>query len=187
MLFPSDEGFPRVDLAETWPDLARELVLAFASLGREELVDDVTRLSIPAQTLGGSPHDFQMLAFSFPRLTREQRYAMVFRVDEEEFELEAAGAKVRIVLDNFGRITWLRISGAPNQFEPLQAALRAHRLAKPPASRPGALSPQVAALVAVGRRFEAIKLYRQETGESLKQAKAVVEVATAATVLDTGH
>jgi len=40
-------------------------------------------------------------------------------------------------------------------------------LAEPPASRPGALSPRVAALVAAGRLIEAIKLYRQETGEGL--------------------
>jgi hypothetical protein len=107
--------------------LAHDLVAAFAALGRHELVDDVSRLSIPAQTLGGSPEDFRMLAFSFPGLTREQRYAIVFRVDEEEFELAAAGARVRVVLDNFGRINWLHVAGAPDHFEPLQAALHAHR------------------------------------------------------------
>jgi hypothetical protein len=58
-------------------------------------------------------------------------------------------------------------------------------LAEPLASRPGALSPQVVALVAAGRKIEAIKLYRQETGEGLKQAKAAVERAPAAAA--TGH
>ncbi len=53
-------------------------------------------------------------------------------------------------------------------------------LTEPPASRPGALSPQVMALVAAGRRIEAIRRYRQETGAGLKQAKAAVEDIPAA-------
>jgi hypothetical protein len=127
MLFPTDEGFPRIELAKAWPELVRDLAAAFAVLGRKELVDDITSLSVPAQTLAGSPDDFRMLAFSFPRLTREQRYAMEFRVEEEEFDLATAGASVRVVLDNFGRINWLHVAGAPDHFEPLQLALRAHR------------------------------------------------------------
>lgn len=64
----------------------------------------------------------------------------------------------------------------------LDAIMKHLGLAEPPLSRPGALSPQVAVLVAAGRKIEAIKRYRQETGEGLKQAKAAVEGATAATV-----
>lgn len=56
-----------------------------------------------------------------------------------------------------------------------------------PVSRPGALSPHVAALVAAGRKIEAIKLYRQETGEGLKQAKAAVDGGVAATVAPAGQ
>ena len=63
----------------------------------------------------------------------------------------------------------------------LDAIMKHLGLAEPPAGRPGALSPHVAALVAAGRKIEAIKLYRQETGEGLKQAKAAVEGANAAT------
>jgi ribosomal protein L7/L12 len=69
----------------------------------------------------------------------------------------------------------------------LDAIMKHLGLAEPPASRPGALSPQVAALVAAGRKIEAIKLYRQETGEGLKQAKVAVEGGHAATVSTTGH
>lgn len=123
----SDERFPRVALSEVWPMLAHDLSSRFADLGRLELADDARRLSIPAQTLDGASENFSFLAFSFPRLTREERLAMAFQADEEEFELAAAGAKVRVVLDNFGRINWLYVTGAPDHFEPLQAALRAHR------------------------------------------------------------
>lgn len=123
----SDERFPRVELSKVWSTLAHDLSARFADLGRLELADDARRLSIPAQTLDGAPASFSFLAFSFPRLTREERFAMEFQVDEEEFELAAAGAKVRVVLDNFGRINWLYVAGAPDHFEPLQAALRAHR------------------------------------------------------------
>lgn len=59
-------------------------------------------------------------------------------------------------------------------------------LVEPPASRAGALLPQVAAVFAAGRKIEAIKLYRQETGEGLKHAKATVEGAVA-TVAAAGH
>lgn len=69
----------------------------------------------------------------------------------------------------------------------LDAIMKHLGLAEPPISRPGALSPQVAALIAAGRKIEAIRLYRQETGEGLKQAKAAVEGANAATVAATGH
>jgi hypothetical protein len=66
----------------------------------------------------------------------------------------------------------------------LDAVMKHLGLAEPLASRPGALSPQVVALVAAGRKIDAIKLYRQETGEGLKQAKAAVEGPTAATATD---
>jgi len=61
-------------------------------------------------------------------------------------------------------------------------AIMAHLgLPEPPVSRAGALSPQVLALVNAGRKIEAIALYRQETGESLKQAKAAIEQADSTT------
>lgn len=68
----------------------------------------------------------------------------------------------------------------------LDAIMKHLGLAEQPASRSGALSPQVAALIGAGRKIEAIKLYRQESGEGLKQAKAAVEGATPA-VAATGH
>jgi ribosomal protein L7/L12 len=69
----------------------------------------------------------------------------------------------------------------------LDAIMEHLGLAEPPASRPGALSPQVAGLIAAGRKIEAIKRYRRETGEGLKQAKAAVEGASAAVVAGTSH
>ena len=60
----------------------------------------------------------------------------------------------------------------------LDALMKHLGLAEPPASRPGNLSPEVAALIAAGRKVEAIELYRRETGEGLKQAKAAVEHPT---------
>jgi len=69
----------------------------------------------------------------------------------------------------------------------IDAIMKHLGLDEPPASRPGALSPQVLALVTAGRKIEAIKLYRQETGEGVKQAKAAVERAPAGTVVATGH
>ena len=121
----TDDRYPRVALADAWPDLAHDLAAAFVELNRPELAEDASRLTIPAQRLGGNPGDFSFLAFSLPRLTREQRYAVEFRVNEEEFELSAAGASVRVVLDNFDRINWLYVSGVPGRFEPLQAAIQA--------------------------------------------------------------
>src|SRR4051812_10286466 len=58
----------------------------------------------------------------------------------------------------------------------LDAIMKHLGLVEPAASRLGALSPQVVALIAAGRKIEAIRLYRQETGEGLKQAKAAVEL-----------
>ena len=69
----------------------------------------------------------------------------------------------------------------------LDAIMKHLGLAEPLASRPGALSPQVAALIAAGRKIEAIKLYRQETGEGLKLAKAAVEGSNSATIAGTSH
>ena len=69
----------------------------------------------------------------------------------------------------------------------LDAIMKNLGLVEPPASRPGALSSQVAALIGAGRKIEAIKLYRQETGEGLKQAKAAVEGASAAIVAAMGR
>ena len=69
----------------------------------------------------------------------------------------------------------------------LDAIMKHLGLAEPPASRPGALSPQVDALIAAGRKIEAIKLYRQETGEGLKQAKAAVEAANVPPIAGTSR
>lgn len=69
----------------------------------------------------------------------------------------------------------------------LDAIMKHLGLPEPPVSRPDALSPQVAELIAAGRKIEAIKLYRQETGGGLKQAKSAVEGANAAIVAGTSH
>ena len=61
----------------------------------------------------------------------------------------------------------------------LDAIMNHLGVAEPPISRAGALSPQVASLIAVGRKIEAIRLYRQETGEGLKQAKDAVDLHVA--------
>jgi ribosomal protein L7/L12 len=57
----------------------------------------------------------------------------------------------------------------------LDAIMEHLGLPEPTASRAGALSPQVAALLAAGRKIDALRLYRQETGESLRQAKEAIE------------
>jgi large subunit ribosomal protein L7/L12 len=57
----------------------------------------------------------------------------------------------------------------------LDAIMQHLGLPDPPVSRAGALSPQVAALLAAGRKIDALRLYRQETGESLRQAKAAID------------
>lgn len=62
----------------------------------------------------------------------------------------------------------------------LDAIMKHLGVAEPPISRAGALSPPVAALIAAGRKIEAIKLYRQETGEGLRQARDAVELGVAA-------
>ena len=69
----------------------------------------------------------------------------------------------------------------------LDAIMKHLDLVEHPSSRPGAISSHVAAHIAAGRKIEAIKLYRQEAGEGLKQAKAAVEGANPATVAATGH
>ena len=53
-------------------------------------------------------------------------------------------------------------------------------LPEPPTSSAERLSPQVLELVAKGRKIEAIRLYREETGESLKQARNAIEARSAA-------
>lgn len=63
----------------------------------------------------------------------------------------------------------------------LDAIMNHLGLTEPPVSHLGGLSPQVAALIAAGRKIEAIKLYRQETGEGVKQAKAAIELHSLAT------
>jgi hypothetical protein len=59
----------------------------------------------------------------------------------------------------------------------LDAIMKHLGLGEPSASRPGAPSPRVIALAAAGDKIEALKVYRQETGEGLKQAKVAVERA----------
>jgi hypothetical protein len=62
----------------------------------------------------------------------------------------------------------------------LDAIMKHLGLPEPVVSHPGALSPQVHALLVAGQRTEAIKLYRQETGAGLKEAKSAVDGQAAA-------
>ena len=91
----------------------------------------------------------------------------------------------------FARLSQADLAGpTPEQLRmqrQLDAIMKHLGLAEAPASRPDALSPQVAEFIAAGRKIEAIKLYRQETGEGLKQAKAAVEGANATTAAGTSH
>jgi hypothetical protein len=48
-------------------------------------------------------------------------------------------------------------------------------LPEPTVSRRGALSAEVVALLAEGKRVDALRRYREETGESLKEARAALE------------
>jgi len=66
----------------------------------------------------------------------------------------------------------------------LDAIMKHLGLPEPIESAPGALSPQVLALLAAGQRIGAIQLYRQETGAGLKQAKKAIEQATAASTTE---
>jgi hypothetical protein len=61
----------------------------------------------------------------------------------------------------------------------LDAIMKHLDLPEPQVSRPGALSAPVAALADAGRKIDAMRLYRQETGASLREAKAAIELGTA--------
>lgn len=90
---------------------------------------------------------------------------------------------IAAIVAMFARGSWACFAGpTPEQLRmqrQLDAIMEHLGLAEPFASRPGALSPQVLALVEAGREIEAIKRYRQETGEGLKEAKAAVKGLTA--------
>jgi hypothetical protein len=62
----------------------------------------------------------------------------------------------------------------------LDAIMKHLGLPEPPVSRAGALSPEVLALLAAGRKVDAIRRYREETGESLKEARAAIEAQPSA-------
>jgi hypothetical protein len=92
---------------------------------------------------------------------------------------------IAVIVGLFARGSYA-VHGGPSPQElraqrQLDAIMKHLGLPEPLVSRPGALSPPVLAALADGRRVEAIKLYREETGATLKQAKAAVEQPSGAT------
>jgi ribosomal protein L7/L12 len=57
----------------------------------------------------------------------------------------------------------------------LDAILRHLNIPEPPASRPGQLSEAVRAQADQGRIIDALRLYREETGAGLREAKDAIE------------
>ena len=107
-----------VRLSDVWPTQLAELMTMLDAMGRSEIGEQLSRVTMPAQDVNGSPKAFSFMAYPLPRLTYEERSAMELRPCESIL-LRSSEGKVTIDLDDFGQVNWFWLSDLPAMYESL--------------------------------------------------------------------
>ena len=107
-----------VRLSDVWPTQLAELMTMLDAMGRSEIGEQLSQVTMPAQDISGLPNAFSFMAYPLPRLTYEERCAMEL-CDCESILLRSSGGKVTIDLDDFGQVNWFWLSDLPAMYESL--------------------------------------------------------------------
>lgn len=79
----------------------------------------LNQVFVPSQILDGAEENFSFMAFPIPRLSVEQRL-LAHLQEETEIEVMSGTARIRIVLDEFDRISWFYVEDLPQLFHALK-------------------------------------------------------------------
>ena len=116
-----------ISLAELNARLLRHLVVEAQYRGETSIADELDRVAIPVQGLAGNSKEFSFMAFSLPRMTAaELRSTPLGQERSVVFDFEQGS--VKIDLDDFGRINWMRFLDLEDEFSKLTSILAERRL-----------------------------------------------------------
>jgi hypothetical protein len=114
---------PGVLLRMVWQGFFSELQGGLSRVGESEVASQLEHVLVRSQILRGVPQHFSFMAYSVPRLTREQRANMKMG-GRRTLELELLGGLIQVELDDFGRVNWLYVSELPALYDQLNTSLR---------------------------------------------------------------
>jgi hypothetical protein len=87
-----------------------------------EVAEQVGRVIVPVQRIGGVPEHFSLMSFPYPRLTPDDLKDRSL-IEEENHIFNIGEIEFRVDVDHFGQINWIHIKGAPNIYEALKIEL----------------------------------------------------------------
>jgi hypothetical protein len=111
---------------ETLDELAQEMT----RLGHGDIAVELRNVLIPLQVLNGTPSSFSFMAYAVPRLTLDQRKSMAIQ-DVSCIETTCLGGRIRIELDDFGKINWFYVDGLPALHSLIQQSIQENSNRKP--------------------------------------------------------
>lgn len=107
---------PKPLLADACRAFASAVTAGCYAISRADLADELARVVLPPQIIAGAAPSFSFLAYSVPRLTREERELLQVR-DFELVQVPVGEGVVGLELDAFGKIGWFYVERLPKHYE----------------------------------------------------------------------
>lgn len=103
-------------------DLSSAFTSGLENVAGHEVAEQVGRVIVPVQRIGGVPEQFSVMSFPYPRLTPEdlkdrsliEERNYIFNIGEIEFTID---------VDHFCQINWIHVKGAPDIYKTLKIEL----------------------------------------------------------------
>lgn len=108
--------------SEILNDLLSTFTAELESAAGHEVAEQVSRVIVPVQRIGGVPEQFSVMSFPYPRLAPEELKDRPL-IEERNYRFNIGEMEFRIDVDHFGQINWIHIKGAPDIYDALKIEL----------------------------------------------------------------
>lgn len=113
---------PEVKFLEVLNGLSEKFIKSLQDVAGEVLMEQIDRVIVPVQKIGGPPENFSVMIFAFPRLSSDELKNMPLP-EEVSYAFNIGMINLRVDVDHFGQVNWIHIEGAPHIYERLEIAL----------------------------------------------------------------
>lgn len=107
-----------VMLRDAYPQILVELATHLES-SDQDIVQQLHNVLVVSQVINGDPANFSFMAYPVPRLTFEQRQLMNLQ-GARSVNVDLPESRIRIDLDDFGKINWFYITNLPEMYVALR-------------------------------------------------------------------
>jgi hypothetical protein len=111
-----------IKFLEILNDLSPAFTSSLQNAAGRKVAEQIGRVIVPVQKIGGVPENFSVMSFPYPRLTPEDLKDMPL-IEDESYIFNIGEAEFKIDVDHFGQIKWIHIREAPNIYEALKIQL----------------------------------------------------------------